>query len=196
MFLSSVNKSWTLETLDWPEFARQKRKILPFAGQLPQMTLTTPEGQEITTTQSKNILKVLRDVYQPQEFVARVRTDEYVDAADDLSGVTRLCNFAEMYAKDDAVPKQMKAFSHYLRYLNKTSLASTPFLSSENPSIADFAWWHIVDMHRTISPDDVLSKAPNVVDWLERVAKIDGVDSYLNDRAPLSELGEARLPKK
>jgi len=159
------------------------------------MTVTTPEGDTVTTSQSKNILKTLRDIHRPQNLLDRITTDEYVDAADDLSPAQRMMNFPGTHGAGDAVPQQLKLFKFYLKFLEKTSLSETQFLVSETATIADFSWFHIVDVHRCLAPG-VLDKSPNVTAWLERIETMDGVKEYLERRPPLSELGENTLPKK
>jgi len=194
MFLSSLNIPWSTETLDWKEFAEQKRTVLPFGGQLPLMNLSIPPNSTpISTTQSKNILKTLRDVYQPQELPARITTDEHVDAADDLSIITRLMNFPQTHGSGAAIPNQLRSFKPYLKFLNHVSLEDTPFLKSDTITIADYAFFHIVDCHETVEPG-VLKASPNVIAWQDRVRATSGVGDYLNGRVPLGMLGEHTLP--
>ena len=173
---------------------------------MPMVTVTDEdkgftEADPLVLTQSGTILKTLRDLYSPQPSGReKYRTDEHVDAALDLYMGNKMMNFPTSQGGPDAVKAQVRFMKPYAKYLDGPKslggVSEGKFLvGTAEPTIADFAWYHALDAHRTID-SKALSSVGNVRDWMERVESVAGVGEYLENRVGLEERGENTVGKK
>ena len=70
-------------------------------------------------------------------------------------------------------------------------LGEKPFFGKETPAYADFNMWHYLDNIDTLVPG-ILDDFPNLKEYMVRLARLDGVKQYLQERP---QLGDPNLGK-
>ena len=73
-------------------------------------------------------------------------------------------------------------------------LGDGPFFFGAKPMYCDFAMFHVLDNTRTLEPA-ALDAHPNVVAFMDAVAKLPGVAEYLAERPDCVDIGTAPMLK-
>jgi len=166
----------------------------PWFGVKPEYQLKNPlinlpfivDGETVVTQSNACLL------YLGRKFKLNGKNDGELSKVEQiLSEVMDLRNSVNdiFYGRNTKIEEHWSttAPKHYIKFDNWLALFKTNFIASDEPTIADFQLWEMLDQHEmwaiSQGKSGLLHKFPHLAEWNKRIKALPAIEKYLHKPA-------------